>query len=133
MTYANDVLEGAMRRAHTATMSTTTLEVFEPSVSYSQGDGFDVTYPGYPGTPDATYDGRVDSPDTDDERDRSGTTSEADAVIRVRDDTGQQWTDWSDEADAPTHVRDTETGVRYEITSVLDKQDGLLELAAVER
>jgi hypothetical protein len=101
-------------------------------VSYSQGDGFDVSYPDFPGSPDATYEARVDSPSADEDRQRSGTTAEIDAEVRVRDDTGQQWTGWGEESDAPAHIRDTATGIRYEVSTHVDKHNGLTVLEVVE-
>ena len=127
-----DRVENALRRVHSNALHNTTIEVFNPSVTYTQGEGFDVTYPGFPGSADATYDARLEEPTAGEEKQRSGTTSEVDVEIRVRDDTGQQWTGWGEEADAPAHVQDTADGTRYEIQTVVDRHDGLVELGAVE-
>jgi hypothetical protein len=124
-----DRIGNAMRRLHSTELNNTTIEVFEPSVSYSPGDGFSVTYPD---SPTATYDVRVDSPSDDADTGRSGQTSEVDVVVLVRDDTGQQWTDFGDEADAPARIVDTADGTRYELRGPLDTHNGLLELGGVE-
>jgi len=118
-----------LRRAHTAYLSNTTIDVFEPSESYAAGEGFDVSYSA---TPDATYSARVSSVSRAPDRNDGGTTAEADALVTVRDDTGQTWTDFTDELEAPVEVVDTGTGVRYEIQAVTDPHNGLLELEAVE-
>jgi hypothetical protein len=127
---SNDRIGDALRRVHSSTLANTTIEVFEPTVSYEQGDGFDVSYPD---TPSAEYDARVDSPSASNDRERSGTTSEIDVIVRVRDDTGQQWTGWGEEAEAPVHICDTADGTRYEVQSVVDPHNGTVELEAIER
>lgn len=124
-----DRIANALRRAHTAALANTTIDVFEPSVEYEQGDGWTVTYPSEPTT---TLDARVDSPSASSDRERSGTTSEIDAVVRVRDDTGHEWTGYGEETEAPARVEDTADGTRYEVQSVVDQHNGTLELEVVE-
>jgi len=124
-----DRIAGALRRAHTASLANTTIQVFEPTVNYDQGDGWDVSYPD---TPAAEYEARVDSPEASSDRERSGTTSEIDAVVIVRDDTGQQWTGFGEEAEAPSRVEDTADGTRYEVEAVVDQHNGTLELEVAE-
>jgi hypothetical protein len=124
-----DRLENALRRAHTDTLHNTTIEVFAPTESFSQGDGYDVSYPD---TPSATYDARVDSPSVTSDREASGTTSEADAVVFVRDDTGQNWQDFGDSGEAPTRLKDTADGKLYELEAVTDLHNGTLELEVTE-
>lgn len=124
----SDRLRDAFHRVHDV-MENTTIDVFEPSESFTQGDGWTVTYPD---TADASYSARVEEPDADNDRERSGTTSEIDAVVRVRDDTGQQWTGFGDETEASIRVRDTADSRLYEVQSVVDTHNGWLKLAAVE-
>jgi len=126
---SRELIDDALRRAHSEALANTAIEVFEPQVAYDQGDGFDVSYPDQPA---ATIDARVDSPDATSDRQRSGTTSEVDAVVIVRDDTGQQWVGFGEEATAPSRVRDTNTGRVYEVKSVVDTHNGILELDVVE-
>jgi len=124
-----DRIDRAMRRVHDRDLSNTTIEVYEPSESYTAGEGFDVSYPA---SPDATYTARVSSVSRSPQRDDGGTTAEADAVVTVRDDTGQTWTDFTDEAEAPVELVDTADGTRYEVEATTDPHNGLLELEVAE-
>lgn len=124
-----DRVESALRRIHTDALHNTTIDVFEPTESFEQAEGWSVTYSD---TADATYDARVDSPSDEGDRDDGGTTAEIDVEIRVRDDTGQTWTAFGDETEAPVRVEDTETGVRYEIETKVDEHNGTIVLGAVE-
>ncbi len=124
-----DRIARALRSVHTQSLANTTIEVFEPTETYEAGDGFSVTYPD---TPAATYDARVVSPAARADRDAGGTSAELDAVVVVRDDTGQVWTDFTDEREAPVEFVDTADGTRYEVERVIDPHNGTLELEAVE-
>ena len=124
-----DRISRALRSVHTATLANTEIDVYEPSESYTAGDGFEVTYPS---TPDATYQARVVSPAARADRDDGGTTAELDAVVVVRDDTGQTWTDFTDEREAPVEFTDTADETRYEVERVIDPHNGTLELEVVE-
>ena len=124
-----DRIGSALRRLHSAALHNTTIEVYAPSETYSTGDGYEITYPD---SPDATYQARVDAPDARTDRDRGGTTAEIDAVVVVRDDTGQTWDDYTADAEAPTELVDTADGTRYEVASVVDPHNGTLELEVVE-
>lgn len=126
---ARDVVSDALRRVHSTSLHNTTIEVYEPTVSYEQGDGWSISYPD---TPHAAYDARLDSPSTDSERERSGTTAEIDVVIKVRDDTGQQWTGYGEETEAPVRILDPADQTMYEVQAVVTKHNGLTELEAVE-
>jgi len=124
-----DRIARALRSVHTQSLANTTIEVFEPTETYEAGDGFSVTYPD---TPAATYDARVVSPAARADRDAGGTSAELDAVVVVRDDTGQTWTDFTAEREAPVEFVDTADGTRYEVERVIDPHNGTLELEAVE-
>lgn len=124
-----DRIANALRRAHTSDLSNTTIDVFEPSTSFTQGEGWDVTYPD---SADATYDARVDSPEATAERERSGMTAEIDAVVIVRDDTGQTWTGFGTETEASVRAKDTADGTLYEVESVVDPHNGTIELEVTE-
>jgi len=124
-----DRISRALRSVHTQSLANTTIEVYEPSESYEAGDGFSVSYPD---TPAAEYDARVVSPAARADRDAGGTTAELDAVVVVRDDTGQIWTDFTDEREAPVEFVDTADGTRYEVERVIDPHNGTLELEVVE-
>jgi len=125
----DDRIAGALRRVHTSALANTSIDVFEPSETYDPGSGFTVSYPD---TPSATYAARVVSPAARADRDRGGTTSELDAVVVVRDDTGQTWTDFTDEQEAPVELVDTADGTRFEVERVVDPHNGTLELEVVE-
>lgn len=125
----SDRIARALRSVHTSTLANTSIEVFEPTETYEAGDGFSVTYPDDPA---ATYDARVVSPAARADRDAGGTTAELDAVVVVRDDTGQTWTDFTDEREAPVELVDTADGTRYEVERVIDPHNGTLELEVVE-
>lgn len=132
MSYANDRVEAARRRSLEVTFNTD-LEVYEPSESYSPGDGFDITRPDpETDTPDATYKARAMEPEGEGERERGGTTNEIDRRFQVRDDIGQQWTGFGESGEAATHVRETGTGVVYVVTSVTDAHDGRTKLECSE-
>jgi hypothetical protein len=124
-----DRVENAIRRVHSDELANTTVDVYEPAESYTQGEGWSVTYPD---TASASYKARVDSPSAESERERSGTTSEIDVVVRVRDDTGQTWTGFGENTEAPVRVEDTNDGTRYEVENVIDDHDGMITLEAVE-
>ena len=124
-----DRVSNALRRAHSTALANTTIEVYPPSETYSQGDGWSVTYPD---NPTETFDARVDEPTADSDRERSGTTAEVDVVILVRDDTGQAWTGYGEQTEAAVRVVDTADGTMYELEDVLEKHNGTLELPAVE-
>jgi len=126
---ARDRIASALRRTHSSTLVNTTIEVYAPSETYEAGEGFSVSYPD---TATAEYDARVASPASRADRDRGGTTAEIDAVVSVRDDTGQTWTDYTDEQEAPVELVDTADGTRYEVETVIDPHNGLLELEVVE-
>lgn len=124
-----DRVENAMRRIHSEALHNTSIDVYEPTETYTQGDGYTVTYPA---SADATIEARVDSPDARTDRNRGGTTAEIDAIVTVRDDTGQTWTGFGEETEAPVQIVDTDGGTRYEVESVVDPHNGTLELEVVE-
>jgi hypothetical protein len=124
-----DRLGNALKRLHEAELHNTTIEVYEPSESYTAGDGFTVTYPD---TPDAQYSARVAAPASRADRTEGGTTAEIDAVVTVRDDTGQTWTDYTAEREAPVELVDTADGTRYEVEALVDSHNGIEELEVAE-
>jgi hypothetical protein len=125
-----DNIRGAMHRVHSATLANTTVEVFQPSVAYRPGDGFDVSYPD---TPDATLDARVDGQNAGGEKERGGTNAEIDATVRVRDDVSVQLTGYGEDGEASARLVDTDTGIEYRVESVVNPSGGITELQVVER
>jgi hypothetical protein len=122
-------LPNALRRIHTSELANTTIEVYEPSESYDDDTGFDLTYPN---SPTDTLDARVEQPSEDPRESEGGTTSDADAQVRVPDDTGIQWTDFGESGEASTKLVDTADGRRYEVQAVTDTHNGLLVLDVEE-
>jgi len=135
-------LSKALRRAHETTLSNTDVEVYNATASYATGDGYDITYPD---DPTEVVSGRVESPTTDSDRDRGGTTSEADVVIRVPDEPGYgeddfgadgfgtiAYTEYGDEGEAPARLRDVSTNTWYELVDWYSEHNGLLVLEAAE-
>lgn len=108
---------------------TQTLDVFQPTESFTQGEGWDITYPDSPTT---TVDAEIGAPDAEGESTRGGTDVDADVIIRVPDDTAVTWREFGESGEAATRVEDVATGVRYEIETVDDEHNGLLVLQGVE-
>lgn len=125
-----DRIENAIRRLHSAELSQTTVDVYEPTESYSQSSGYDVSYPGSATT--SGVDARAEPPADQTDRDAGGTTTDHDRVYLVRDDSGVSWTDFGASGQAATRFDDTDTGDRYEVVAVLDERDGLVRLACSE-
>lgn len=124
-----DRIANALQRAHSAHLANTSIAVYEPTEEYETGDGWTVTYPDDPA---ATYDARVDSPSARADRGEGGTRAEIDAVVVVRDDTGQVWEDYTEEREAPVELVDTADGTRYAVEAETDPHNGTLELEVVE-
>lgn len=132
MSYANDRIEAARRRALDVTWNTE-VEVFEPTESYSPGDGYSVTRPDpETASPDATYEARAMDPESESETERSGTDADVDRVFEVRDDIGQSWTDYGESGEAAVQLREAETGIVYTVEVVSDAHDGRERLACTE-
>lgn len=130
MSYANDTLEDAARRLHSAASHNTTIDVFVPTESLTAADGVDVSYPAT-----ATNSGvpaRYVEPSDATDRDEGGTTADLDAVIYVRDDARSQWDGFGESGEAAARVEDAETSQQYQIQQVSDAKDGRVRLGCVE-
>jgi len=125
-----DLIADSLQRVHDTTLTNTQIEVFEPSVSYATGDGFDVSYPD---DPSDTYDARIDGQNEAGEKERGGTTANIDAFIRVRDDHDQQWVGYGESGEAELRVVDTATDNEYAVESVSEPEGGLIVLRVTER
>jgi hypothetical protein len=124
-----DRIDRALKRVHSRQLVNTTVEVFEPSETYAPGDGFSVSYSD---TPSNELEVRLSSPSASTDRDRGGTDGEIDAQISVRDDVNQEFTDRTEQREAPVELRDTADGTRYEVISETDPHNGLTRLDVVE-
>jgi hypothetical protein len=124
----SDRIPDALQRAH-ADLHNTDIDVYVPTETYSTGDGYDVTYPG---SPTDTIPARVEAPSEQPDRDRGGTTSDADAEVYVRDDTGISWVGYGESGEAAVELVDTADGRRYVVEAVTDEHNGLLVLEVAE-
>jgi len=125
----SDRIDNALRRIHTSELANTTIEVYEPTESYDDDSGFDLTYPN---SPTATLEARVEQPSEDPRESEGGTTSDADAQVRVPDDSGVSWTDFGESGEASTELVDTADDRRYEVQAVTDTHNGMLVLDVEE-
>jgi hypothetical protein len=126
MSYTNDLVENAKRRAHDLTWNTT-IDVLEATEEVTD-TGVDVSYsPGETG-----IQARYAEPNPDADRDEGGTDVDLDAIYYVRDDIGTDWRDFGDSGEAATRIDDTETGQRFEVRTVVDARDGRVKLGCVE-
>jgi hypothetical protein len=105
------------------------IDVYEPTETYSEADAYDTTYPD---EPTRTIDAEVVPPEAVADRRLEGTISEADLVVYVAE-SYDQWTGYGVEGEASVRIVVRQTGVEYTVTDVADMTDGLLELQAVER
>jgi hypothetical protein len=105
-----------------------TLDVYAPTETYDEADGYVTTYPDQP---TRVVDAELATPQADADRQPQGTTSEADLVIRVAEPR-DQWTGYGVDGEATPRVVDRSTGVRYQIVDVASEHNGLLRLEAVE-
>jgi len=106
-----------------------TVAVFQPTETYSVGEGYALSYPDSPTT---TVDGGTEPPSETADTDRGGTTTEADLVVYVRADTGVQWTGAGESGEANTRLEVDGADERYEVDEVEPQFDGWLLLACSE-
>lgn len=137
-----DALADAIQRLHSEELANTTLEIYSPTEAYTAGEGFSATYPD---EPDTTVPARVETPSGEAERDRGGTTSDADATIRVLDEPGFDegeygadgfgtlaYTEYGEDGEAPARLRDVSTDTMYELRHWESAHNGLLLIEAAE-
>lgn len=110
--------------------------VYTATETYTQGEGYTPTYPD---TPDQTIDAEWMVPAPDAESERSGTTSDADLILRVDADVGVAWRDYGDSGEAATRVEvldfpDDPDGdpQLFEVVDVSREPNGLDKLEAME-
>ncbi len=103
------------------------IDVYEPSESYTAGDGWSVTYPSSPTT---TTEGEAVPPESDPNVDEGGTTQTADLGVYVPADSGVAWTDYGESGEAVTRVEID--GAMYEVEAVDEQFDGRNRLACTE-
>lgn len=105
------------------------VDVFVASESFTQGEGWEISYPS---TADQTITGAPSPPDVDADRDRGGTTREADLIVDVPSDAGVAWTDSGESGEALTRINIDQTDETYEVVAVAEQFDGLDRLDCVE-
>jgi len=103
------------------------VDIYQPSETYVQGEGYDVEYPD---TPTATIDGALEPPSTRTDVDPGGTTEQADLTVYVRPDVGVTFQAGGDSGEAETGV--VVDGLKYIVDDIDDQQDGLLALGCDE-
>jgi len=117
------------------------IDVYEPSESYTAGDGWSVSYPSSPTT---STSGEVVPPESDPNIDTGGTSQTADLNIyvpwfagygvdgydEVDYGSGIQWTDYGESGEAATRVEID--GAMYEVEAVDEQFDGRNRLACTE-
>jgi len=104
-----------------------TVRVYQPTETYTPGEGYDVAYPE---EPTATLDGALDPPSTSADVDPGGTTETADLTVYVADDVSIQFNTAGDTGEAETGVE--VDGIKYVVDAIDDQQDGFLGLACDE-
>lgn len=125
-----DQIANALQRVHTQSLANTTIDVYEPTESYSAGEGYTVTYPDSP--TESGIPARADSPQPSSDRDTGGTTSEVDQVYRVRDDARSTWTGFGEDGEAPARIEDTDTNTTYVVQTPVDERNGIIRLECTE-
>jgi len=121
-------LQSAMRRLHSGALSNSKAAVYIAEETYAAGDGYTVRYPS---TPAYVIDVRAETPSSAPEKARSGTTAEADLIIRVRDDAAatlgwgeQEWSTSAWGASSPAEIPWTGYGASGDATTRVALLDG---------
>ena len=105
------------------------VELYDPTESYSAGDGYDITYPE---TPTEVVSGETQPPSASSDTDRGGTTREADMMIYVATDIDTDPTEAGESGEALTRVEVDGTDFVYEVEYVETQYDGLQKLVCSE-
>ena len=103
------------------------VDVYEPTETYTQGDGWSVSYPD---TPSSTTEGEAVPPESDPNVDAGGTTETSDMGVYVSSSAGVSWTDYGESGQAVTRI--DVAGTRYEVTGVDPQFDGRERLECTE-
>jgi len=107
------------------------VDLFEPTESYTAGEGYGISYPS---TPTETVSGEVQPPEADAATDRGGVTRDADLLVYTPEDINTDLTDGGESGEALARVEVSQTDETYEIQTVEPQFDGwqLLELSEVD-
>jgi hypothetical protein len=105
------------------------VELYEPTESYTQGEGYDISYPS---TPTEVVSGETEPPSASSDTDRGGTTREADLMVYVTDDISTDPTDSGESGEALTRVEVDGTDFVYEVQYVEEQFDGMQKLVCSE-
>lgn len=101
--------------------------VYQPTETYTPGDGYDIAYPD---APTATIDGALDPPSSAPDIGPGGTSETADLVVYVRAAVDIQFNTAGDTGEAKTGL--VVDGLQYVVDDIDDQQDGLLALGCDE-
>jgi hypothetical protein len=118
--------EGSATRTN-RTLGGESIEVYEPTESYQQGEGWSVSYPD---SALSTVTGEAVPPESDPNVDAGGTTETADMGVYVPSDSGVTWTDYGESGEATTRIDVSDS--RYEITGMDEQFDGRVRLRCSE-
>jgi len=107
------------------------VDLFEPTESYTAGEGYGISYPS---SPTETVSGEVQPPEADAATDRGGVTRDADLLVYTPEDITTDLTDGGESGEALARVEVSQTDETYEVQAVEPQFDGwqLLELSEVD-
>lgn len=103
------------------------VEIYQPTETFEQGEGYDVAYPNQP---TATLDGALSPPSEQSDVDTGGTTESIDLTVHVTSDVGVNFNGAGDTGEALTGLE--VEGRKYVVEEVEDQRDGLLRLECAE-
>jgi hypothetical protein len=103
--------------------------VFEPAETFTQGEGYEISYPG---TPTALLDGMIEPPSAQSDFGRGGGTREADLSVFVDADVSVDFTDAGESEEALTRIEVDEVAGQFEVEITEPQLDGLLRLDCSE-
>lgn len=103
------------------------VDVYQPTETYTPGDGFDVSYPD---TPTVTLDGALDVPSDAPGIDEGGTTETADLSVYVRADVSVEFNTAGETDEALTGIEID--GRKYVVDTVEEQFDGMIALSCDE-
>jgi len=104
-----------------------TVEVYQPTETYTPGDGYNTEYPD---SPTATIDGALDAPTSSADADAGGTTEAVDLTVYIDETVNISWNDAGDSGESETGIK--VSGVKYTVDDIDEQHDGLLKLDCVE-
>lgn len=105
------------------------IDVFEPTETYTAGEGFSTTYPG---SADQTISGEVVPPSADPLVQENGTLAEKDLMVYVDDDTGLAFTEYGESGESSAKLSISGFDDDFRVEERNDQLDGYIQLGCVE-